>query len=182
MVRDGRYWLMKIKVQNLFIYEVCDLYFPNAGTRQAIVWGHARCVLYDTDIVWNYSCFFAPSLNGVLAGFCDVFSRSSRCSKMCQASRYLRSTFPTITRSFHRQCFGKCSQEGCSHSKESTQKVQLQWKFIGHAKLPFFVSLSAMGWGWGGRMKFSVMHGCIPVIVQVWQIGIEILFLKPNWH
>ncbi|GAX82714.1 hypothetical protein CEUSTIGMA_g10140.t1 [Chlamydomonas eustigma] len=26
--------------------------------------------------------------------------------------------------------------------------------------------LAAAGWGWGGRMKFSIMHGCIPIIVQ----------------
>ena len=32
-------------------------------------------------------------------------------------------------------------------------------------------SLAAAGWGWGGRMKFAVMHGCIPVIVQVGLLG-----------
>ena len=31
----------------------------------------------------------------------------------------------------------------------------------------FSCSLAAAGWGWGGRMKFSVMNGCLPVIVQV---------------
>lgn len=34
-------------------------------------------------------------------------------------------------------------------------------------------SLAAAGWGWGGRMKFAVMHGCIPVIVQVG--GLDVL-------
>ncbi|GAX83089.1 hypothetical protein CEUSTIGMA_g10515.t1 [Chlamydomonas eustigma] len=34
-------------------------------------------------------------------------------------------------------------------------------------------SIFAAGWGWGGRMKFSVIHGCIPVIIQD---GIEVEF------
>jgi hypothetical protein len=40
----------------------------------------------------------------------------------------------------------------------------------------FFSSLSAMGWGWGGRTKFSIMHGCIPVIVQVGEKGDNSIF------
>jgi hypothetical protein len=27
--------------------------------------------------------------------------------------------------------------------------------------------LAPAGWGWGGRMKVALMHGCVPVIVQV---------------
>ncbi len=27
--------------------------------------------------------------------------------------------------------------------------------------------LAPPGWGWGGRMKVAVMHGCVPVIIQV---------------
>lgn len=38
---------------------------------------------------------------------------------------------------------------------------------------PRLHSLAAAGWGWGGRMKFAVMHGCIPVIVQVG--GLDVL-------
>ena len=27
--------------------------------------------------------------------------------------------------------------------------------------------LAPAGWGWGGRMKVALLHGCVPVIVQV---------------
>ena len=27
--------------------------------------------------------------------------------------------------------------------------------------------LAPAGWGWGGRMKVAVMHGCVPVSIQV---------------
>ena len=27
--------------------------------------------------------------------------------------------------------------------------------------------LAPAGWGWGGRLKAAVLHGCVPVIVQV---------------
>lgn len=26
--------------------------------------------------------------------------------------------------------------------------------------------LAPSGWGWGGRMKAAVLHGCIPVVIQ----------------
>lgn len=32
---------------------------------------------------------------------------------------------------------------------------------------PARCSLAPAGFGWGGRMKFAVIHGCIPIIVQV---------------
>lgn len=27
--------------------------------------------------------------------------------------------------------------------------------------------LASAGWGWGGRMKVAVTHGCVPLIIQV---------------
>ena len=36
--------------------------------------------------------------------------------------------------------------------------------------------LAPAGWGWGGRVKSSVVHGCVPVIVQVGSGGAAFVF------
>lgn len=48
------------------------------------------------------------------------------------------------------------------HEFVSVHTLHLLWRHSSHS----LHSLAAAGWGWGGRMKVAVNHGCIPVIVQ----------------
>jgi hypothetical protein len=48
--------------------------------------------------------------------------------------------------------------------------------------------LAAAGWGWGGRMKSAVAHGCVPVVIQdgvrvEWeeQVLFAFCFLRSLW-
>ena len=42
--------------------------------------------------------------------------------------------------------------------------------------------LAAAGWGWGGRMKVAVMHGCVPVIIQVGGCSSRLEVLGLPWQ